>query len=172
MQARQQQRTFLQRWLPHPLLTAGLLLVWMLLLNSFSIGGLVVGLILALWISRITSQFWPDRARIRSWPRVFEFMLIVSWDVIVSNVIVARLILSRSVDGLNTCWVTVPLDLTAPEAITILAGTITMTPGTVSADLSADGRSLLVHCLNAPDAEEAVMGMKNRYEARLQEIFA
>ena len=54
---------------------------------------------------------------------------------------------------------------------TVLAGTITMTPGTVSCDLSADGRSLLVHCLDAPDAEEAVRQMKVRYEARLKEIF-
>jgi multicomponent K+:H+ antiporter subunit E len=67
--------------------------------------------------------------------------------------------------------VTVPLELRSPEAITVLAGTITMTPGTVSCDLSADGRSLLVHCLDAPDAEEAVRQMKARYEARLMEIF-
>jgi multicomponent K+:H+ antiporter subunit E len=46
-----------------------------------------------------------------------------------------------------------------------------MTPGTVSSDLSADGRSLLVHCLDAPDAKEAVMQMKTRYEERLKEIF-
>ena len=44
-------------------------------------------------------------------------------------------------------------------------------PGTVSCDLSADGRSLLVHCLDAPDAEDAVRAMKDRYEARLKEIF-
>ena len=50
-------------------------------------------------------------------------------------------------------------------------GTITMTPGTVSCDLSADGRSLLVHCLDAPDAEDTVRQMKERYEDRLKEIF-
>ena len=64
-----------------------------------------------------------------------------------------------------------PLELRSPEAISVLAGTITMTPGTVSCDLSADGRSLLVHCLDAPDAEDAVRAMKDRYEARLKEIF-
>ena len=65
----------------------------------------------------------------------------------------------------------IPLELRSPEAITALAGTISLTPGTVSCDLSADGRSLLVHCLDAPDAEEAVRQMKERYEARLMEIF-
>jgi multicomponent K+:H+ antiporter subunit E len=65
----------------------------------------------------------------------------------------------------------VPLEIRAPEAITTLASTITLTPGTVSSDLSDDGRSLLVHCLDAPDGDEVVAQIKQRYEARLKEIF-
>jgi multicomponent K+:H+ antiporter subunit E len=65
----------------------------------------------------------------------------------------------------------VPLRLKSAEAITVLAGTITMTPGTVSADLSADGRSLLVHCLETDDPKGTVDGIKDRYERRLLEIF-
>tara|TARA_R110002049_G_scaffold59920_8_gene161720 strand:- start:2669 stop:3187 length:519 start_codon:yes stop_codon:yes gene_type:complete len=171
MHAKQDQRTFLQRWLPHPLLTAALVLLWMFLLNDFSAGGLIVGIILGVTISIITSQFWPDRPHVRSWSKVLEFMVIVAWDVIVANVIVAKLILFCPVKELNTRWVTVPMELKTPEAIAILAGTITMTPGTVSSDISADGRSLLVHCLDAPDAEDAVREMKARYETRLMEIF-
>lgn len=171
MEAKHDQRTFLQRWLPHPILTAALVLLWMFLLNDFSAGGLIMGLILGMAISIMTSQFWPDRPKVRSWSKALEFMVIVAWDVIVANIIVARLILFCPVGKLNTRWVTVPIELKTPEAITILAGTITMTPGTVSSDVSADGRSLLVHCLDAPDAEVAVREMKARYEARLMEIF-
>ena len=72
---------------------------------------------------------------------------------------------------LRTRWVSVPLELSSPEAITVLAGTVTVTPGTVSCDLSADGRYLLVHCLDAPDTEQIVREIKTRYEARLKEIF-
>ena len=53
----------------------------------------------------------------------------------------------------------------------MLAGTITMTPGTLSAELSADGRSLLVHGLDVPDPGALVAEIKSRYEARLLEIF-
>jgi multicomponent K+:H+ antiporter subunit E len=67
--------------------------------------------------------------------------------------------------------VVVPLDVRLPEAITVLAGTITMTPGTVSADLSADHRSLLVHCLEADTPEETIATIKSRYESRLKRIF-
>ena len=61
---------------------------------------------------------------------------------------------------------------TSPEAVALLAGTITMTPGTVTADVSADGKALLVHCLHAPDPEGVAAEIKDRYESRLKEIFA
>jgi len=95
----------------------------------------------------------------------------VLWDILVANVIVAGLILFRKTESLESKSVVVPLDLTSPEAITTLAGTITMTPGTVTIDLSADAKSLLVHCLHAPDPQSVVDDIKNRYERRLKEIF-
>ena len=165
------ERTFTERWLPHPLMTAVLVLLWMLLLNSFSVGGLLVGVVLGVVISHLTSQFWPERPPIKSYRKALAYLGLVAWDVVVANLQVARLILFRRKDALNVRWVVLPLELRSPEAISVLAGTITMTPGTVSCDLSADGRSLLVHCLDAPDAEEAVRAMKDRYEARLKEIF-
>lgn len=160
-----------QRWVPHPLLTVTLTLIWLLLANGFSLGGLIVGLVLGLTIPRITASFWPDRPHIQNYGKAVAYVLLVIYDVIVANVQVALIILFRPLKSLNTCWVCVPLELTNPEAITVFAGTITMTPGTVSCDLSADGRALLVHCLDAPDPEAAVRDMKTRYEARLMEIF-
>jgi multicomponent K+:H+ antiporter subunit E len=84
---------------------------------------------------------------------------------------VAYLILFRRGEDLHSQFVTVPLDLRTPEAISTLAGTITMTPGTVSASLSADGRSLLVHCLDTDDPQKTVSDIKARYESRLKRIF-
>jgi multicomponent K+:H+ antiporter subunit E len=66
----------------------------------------------------------------------------------------------------------VPLDLRSPEGISVLAGTITMTPGTVTADVSPDGSALLVHCLDIAEESELVAGIKTRYERRLRRIFA
>ena len=72
---------------------------------------------------------------------------------------------------LKPAWIIVPLELTQPEAITVLAGTITLTPGTVSADLSTKGHSLLVHVLHTEDPDAVRDEIKARYEARLMEIF-
>ena len=165
------ERTVLQRWLPHPVLSLALLVLWLLLINSFSAGGLLVGIVLGIIIPRLTGNFWPDRPEIRNYGKALAYVGLVTYDVIVANMQVARIIAFRPVKSLNTRWVCMPLELKNPEALTLLAGTITMTPGTVSCDFSADGKYLLVHCLDAPDAEAIVQEMKTRYEARLKEIF-
>ncbi len=161
----------LARLLPHPLLTLLLVVVWVLLANEPSAGALVMGLILGVAVPLLTRSFWPDRPVIRSPRMVVEYGLVVLWDICVANVQVAYLILFRRPDELRSRFVVVPLDTRVPEAIVTLAGTITMTPGTVSCDVSADGRALLVHALDVADPEALVATIKHRYERRLREIF-
>ncbi|BAQ17832.1 Na+/H+ antiporter subunit E [Methyloceanibacter caenitepidi] len=155
---------------PHPLLTVLIVIVW-ILLNGVSWGAAVLGLILGIVVPRATSAFWPDRPLVKSPLTIVTYALIVLWDIVVANFQVAYLILFRRGDDLQSHFVTIPLDLRSPEAISALAGTITMTPGTVSATLSADGRALLVHCLETDDPEKTVAEIKARYETRLQRIF-
>jgi multicomponent K+:H+ antiporter subunit E len=161
----------LRRILPHPLLTLTLTLVWLMLNNSVTLGGVVFGLILGLILPILTAAFWPVRPRLRNPAMIVEYCLVVLWDIVIANIAVARVILFRRNADLRPAWITIPLDLRTPEAITVLAGTITMTPGTVSSDLSADGRALLVHCLDAPDPGAVRDAIKRRYERRLKEIF-
>jgi multicomponent K+:H+ antiporter subunit E len=161
----------LRKILPHPFLTLLLIAVWQMLVNTVTLGNLLLGTILALIIPVITSPYWPNRPHLRSGLRITEYVAVVIWDICVANVQVAYVILFKSNADTHSIWITVPLDLRTPEAITVLAGTITLTPGTVSSDLAADGRSLLVHCLDAPDPGAVRDQIKARYEARLKEIF-
>ncbi|MCB5175381.1 MULTISPECIES: Na+/H+ antiporter subunit E [Microvirga] len=159
------------RLFPHPILSVVIAIVWILLVNEITAGQIVIGIFLGWAIPKLTSPYWPDRPRIRRPGAVIAYMGIVLWDIVVSNIQVAYWVLFRRGNSLRSRFVTVPLDLTTAEAITALAGTITMTPGTVSADLSADGRSLLVHCLETDDPDATVAQIKDRYERRLKEIF-
>ncbi|MCU0899179.1 MAG: Na+/H+ antiporter subunit E [Cypionkella sp.] len=162
----------LRRLYPHPLLTLLLFVTWMLLVNQFKIGSLVMALILATAIPLLTAPYWPNRPKLRNLPAFAAYLLLVMWDVVIANIAVARIILFMRGDQIRSAWIAVPIDLKSPEAITILAGTITMTPGTVTADMSACGRVLLIHSLHAPDPEAIVQDIKTRYEARLKRIFA
>jgi multicomponent K+:H+ antiporter subunit E len=160
------------KWLfPHPLLTLLLALVWVLLQNSFTPGMAVFGLILGIIIPIITAVWWPERPGDIRLGKLFNYVMIVLWDIMVANVEVAWIVLTRPNSKLRPAWIVVPLDLRQPEAITVLAGTITLTPGTVTADMSDEGHSLLVHALDAPDPDAIRDDIKARYEARLKEIF-
>lgn len=163
--------TLVSRLFPHPLLTLLLTLVWLLMVNSFSLNSLLFGLFLGIVIPFITQPYWPDRPTLRNPAMVVEYILIVFYDIVVANIVVARLILFTRNRDLHPNWVCIPLELRTPEAITVLAGTITLTPGTVSADLSSHGHMLLVHCLDAPDPAAIRDEIKQRYERRLMEIF-
>ncbi len=161
----------LRKLFPHPGLSALLVVVWMLLLNNFTVGGLLLGTLLGTLIPLLTAAYWPNRPQIRlGWP-VVEYLAVVLGDIIVANFEVARLILFRRSKDLRSRWLVIPLELRSAEAITALAGTISLTPGTVTADIAADGRSLLVHMLDVDDADAAVLRIKGRYEARLLRIF-
>jgi multicomponent K+:H+ antiporter subunit E len=161
----------LRKLFPHPYLTLLLIITWMLLVNQIKMGSLVLAVILGTIIPIITAPYWPDRAILRNPLGIVGYVLIVLYDIVKSNFIVAGIVLFRRNSKLESKWITIPLDLRSPEAITVLAGTITMTPGTVTSDMSGDGRVLLVHCLHAPDPDAVRDEIKRRYEDRLKRIF-
>jgi multicomponent K+:H+ antiporter subunit E len=161
----------LTRLIPHPLLSLTLVLVWLGLVNTFTLGNLILGTAIGMIIPMLTAAYWPNRPAIRKPLKIAEYFAIVLWDIVVANVQVAAIILFRREPAIRSHWIPVPLDLTSAEAITVLAGTITMTPGTVSATLSADAGAILVHCLHTDDPDDIRDTIKSRYERRLKEIF-
>ncbi len=161
----------LRRLIPHPLVSLMLVFVWLALVNKFTLGNLILGSIMGLVVPMLTAAYWPDRPTIRRPFKIAEYVLIVIWDIIVANVQVAWIILFKREADIRSHWIPIPLELTSAEAITVLAGTITMTPGTVSATLSADGSCILVHCLHTDDPDGIRDEIKSRYERRLKEIF-
>lgn len=159
----------IRNWLPHPLLTPVLAAVWLLLNNSIAPGQILLGLLLGWAIPRVTLVFWPEQVRIRRPMRLLRFAGVFLFDVLVANLAVAWLILIGP-RQLRPAFVVVPLDLRDDLAISLLANTICLTPGTVSARLSEDRRELLVHALDCADPEALVATIKSRFERPLMEI--
>lgn len=157
--------------LPHPLLSGLLLLTWLLLVNSFTLGQALLGAVLGLLIPHLTRGFWEERAPIRRPLLALRLLAIFLWDIVVANLVVAKLVLGPR-RALQPCFVYLQLELENDFAIVLLANMITLTPGTVSVDVSPDRRTLVVHCLSEPDPEAAVALIKSRYERPLKEIFA
>lgn len=160
----------MRRLLPHPLLTAVLVLTWLLLVNSASPGQVLLGSLLGWTIPLLTRRFWPERAVVRRPLTLLRFIGVVLYDILLANLRVARLILG-SPRRLRPAFVVLPLRLKSELAISLLANAICLTPGTVSARLSADRRDLLIHALDLDDPDALLAAIRSRYETPLLEIF-
>lgn len=160
----------MRRLLPHPLLTLTLAILWLLLVNQLSAGHIVLGALLGWLIPFATSPFWPERIRIRHPLTLLHYLGILIIDIVRGSFHVARLILLGPA-RLRPAFVHVPLALKTDLAISLLANTISLTPGTVSVFLSADKLTLIVHTLDTDDADALVAEIKQRYEVPLKTIF-
>lgn len=123
-----------QRLLPSPVLSLVLALIWPVLNQSWSLGHLLLGAVVAILIPLYTERLRADRPVLKRPAVMLNLLFIVLKDIITSNIDVARLILGREA-AIQPGFVWVPLSITDPHGIVLLAGIITMTPGTLSADL-------------------------------------
>jgi multicomponent K+:H+ antiporter subunit E len=160
----------MSRILPQPVISAALLVTWLLLHNAISVGLLLTGVLFAVGLPLVTHRFWPEYPRTIRIAPLLRLIGVVIYDIVVANMRMVVLILGPA-RRLRPQFVVVPVTLQEPFAITLLASIISLTPGTVSANLSGDRRSLLVHDLDVEDKETAVQRIRERYEKPLMEIF-
>ncbi|PHO11174.1 Na+/H+ antiporter subunit E [Malaciobacter canalis] len=158
------------RILPHPILSVILVIIWLLLNNTIAPGHILLGAFLAVLIPWFTSSFWPERVYIRNPLTFLKFSLVVIYDIVVANLTVAKQVIGPN-SNLKPTFFKLPLDITHPLGISTLASTISLTPGTVSCDLSEDRKYLIIHGLVIDDAKKTIKEIKKRYEKPLMEVF-
>ncbi|MCO7232496.1 MULTISPECIES: Na+/H+ antiporter subunit E [unclassified Cobetia] len=158
------------RLLPTPMLSVLLLIVWLMLQNSVAPGQILLGAVLAIAIPILTYRFWEPQPDLQKPWRLISYFLRVIMDIIIANLQVSYLILNPRAK-FRPAFVRYPLELEEKFPITVLSSTITLTPGTVSAYLTLDGRHLIIHALDVEDEQELIDEIRQRYERPLKEIF-
>lgn len=160
------------RWRPpFPLLTAALLVMWLLLNGSVALGSIILGSVLALGASWSLLALDQPKARFRRPLAVLRLALVVLVEIVRSNNAVARIILHAGARRRRSGFVQIPLDMRDPYGLATLACIITATPGTIWVEYDSARSSLLLHVLDLIDEEAWVRIIKDRYERRLMEIF-
>ncbi|MCU7372544.1 Na+/H+ antiporter subunit E [Paucibacter sp. O1-1] len=159
-----------KKWLSHPLLSLLLAAVWLLLQQSLALPQLITAAVLGLLLPRLLLGFLGPALRLRKPGLALRLVFIVLWDIVMSNLVVARLVLSPAARP-QPAWVPVPLALRQPGAISLMASIITMTPGTVSCVVDEERHEILVHALDCRDPLALAAEIKSRYERPLLEIF-
>ena len=160
----------MRRWIPYPLLAAVLLLMWLLLTQSFSPAQLVLGALVAILATHAMAALRPERPRARAPLAALRLAGLVAADIVRSNIAVAALVLFPRHARVARI-VRLPLELRNRHGLAVLALIITATPGTIWVELDRARGILLVHVLDLVDEEQWIRQLKRRYEALLLEIF-
>jgi multicomponent K+:H+ antiporter subunit E len=156
--------------LPHPLLSAVLAVVWVLLNNRLDAMTLAGGALLGVLIPAMTTRFWPGAPRVvrpGAWLRLLGRLLA---DIVTANLAVAAIILRPGYRP-RSALVDYPLTVRGAVPVTLLSSIISLTPGTVTVDVDRGRRLLRIHCLDLDDEQALVARIRTRYEALLEEIF-
>ena len=159
------------RLLPYPLVSAGLLALWLLLNTTISVGHILLGSAVALAGGWALQALGPPNARIGRPGAILRLVALVFSDIVRSNIAVARIVLGLGGRERTSGFVNIPLDLRDPYGLAALACIITSTPGTLWVKLDPTTGMLTIHVLDLIDEEEWFRTIKGRYERLLLEIF-
>jgi len=156
-----------------PLVLAGALLVmWLLLNQTLSLGHVLLGLLLAVALAWASGTLRPLRPTIRRAHLIVVLLAYVLRDIVRSNVGVARIVLRLAGRReIRSGFVKIALDLTDPHGLAVLASIVTATPGTVWVDYDANASTLTLHVLDLKTEQEWIDWIKGRYERLLMRIF-
>lgn len=160
----------MKRFLPYPVLTVCLALMW-LLLAGFTRGQLVLAVLVALGAAQALKALGEASPPVKRWLLITEFVGIVLYDIVRSNLAVASILLSRTGRPRKSGFITMPIKLRNPTGLATLAVVLTSTPGTAWLDYNSARGELLIHVFDLVDEEVWIDQIVNRYEKPLLEIF-
>jgi multicomponent Na+:H+ antiporter subunit E len=148
-----------------------LAVIWAALMSDFSIGGLATGFLLgyaALWVAQ--PLFGGATLYHRRVFRVIRLFLFFLYELVVSSLRVAWDVLTpRHLS--NPAIIEMPLDVKSDLEILLVTNLISLTPGTLSLDVTPDRSTLIVHAMFADDPEALVRELKDGMERKVKECF-
>lgn len=140
-----------------------LAILWPILNGAYTLSNLAIGFVGGLFLIALAERRYGRLAYYGT-----EFVLYTLWQILISNLRVAWLLLrgQRIYPGI----VDVPLTITSDFEIVLLASVITLTPGTLSVDLGRNRRGeqvLYVHNLKIEGREAFQESIKSGFERRI-----
>lgn len=154
-------------WFDHPLLSLLLAASWLALSHSLALVHILSALVVGLILPKLLGGFLSPASRLH-WPTAVRLVFVVLWDIVVSNITVARQVLGP-MEKLTPLWIPVPMATSHPRVVALFASIITTTPGTVSCVVDEATHVIWVHALSGDDPQTMARDMKQRYEEPLMQ---
>lgn len=144
-----------------------LAIAWTVLVGELSPFSLVSGAILGYIVLLLRRQVRLNLIA-RAW-KLSVLVLYFLWELLLANIRVTIDIITPN-DNIRAGVVAVPLDIKGPVSLAVLANIISLTPGTVTMDVSDDQTVLYIHTMHLTDADEFRREIKEGFERRLMEV--
>ena len=148
------------------ILNIGLALVWMLVTGQFTPSNLLVGFVVGYTTLFLTRRVIGPSAYFGKVRQVLSFLIFFLRELIDANVRVAIDVLTPA-PRMQPRVLAVPLDARSDLEITLLANLVSLTPGTLSLDISSDRRTLYIHAMYARDEAAVRRQIKEGMERRV-----
>lgn len=147
-----------------------LALTWGFLTGSLTSDTLVEGFIIGYLVLWLASPLYGPTTYFRKFRQAVSFILFFLQELVIATFRVARVVIDPN---LNICpaIIAVPLDVKTDLQITLLANLVTLTPGTLTLDISNDRRIMYVHAMHVEDVEQYRQEIKQGFERRIGELF-
>jgi len=142
------------------------MLMWVFLTGSYELSSFSFGFLVGFFIMWLIGSQTGSNKYIKILPRIIGFIFYFLYEVIVANLQVAYEVMTPNL-YVKPGIIKIPLDVTTNTEITILANLITLTPGTLSIDVSDDKKVLYVHSMYITDRDKFVHDIKNGFERRI-----
>ncbi len=160
----------MRRLLPHPILTAFLLVFWLILQQSAGLGHILLGGVIAILASMATSLLIPEPLIVKKPLRVLQLIAVAGVDIVRSNLAVMAILFNPRPEP-ESDFIEMKLELTNTFGLAVLACLITATPGSAWLEYDRERSTVLIHVFDLVDADEWIETIRNRYETLLLEIF-
>jgi multicomponent Na+:H+ antiporter subunit E len=148
-------------------LTIGL--IWMFLSESYTFISFLTGFIVGIFLLFLLNRFIPDTFYFHYVLAIWRLILLFFKELIIANIDVLKMVYKPKMD-MQPGIIALPTDLRTNWEITLLANLITLTPGTLSVDVSSDNRFIYIHAMDLSDVDETIEQIKGTFEKAIKDV--
>lgn len=143
--------------------------VWMFVNNEWTTITFLIGYLVGFVLIFMLRRFFPGQFYGRRLLATFVLLVIFVKELFLSNLAVIKQVIKPRL-AIRPGIVALPIELKTPWEITLLANLITLTPGTLTVDVSNDNKMFYIHALDIEETEQVISGIKETFEKRIMEV--
>ncbi|XEC93149.1 Na+/H+ antiporter subunit E [Paenibacillus tarimensis] len=144
-------------------------IVWMFLNDEWTFAHFLIGFLIGVLFIFALRRFFNDRFYMRRVWAIIKLILLFLKELLLSNIAVTAELLRPKLN-IRPGIFALETDLKSDWEVTLLACLITLTPGTLTLEVSPDKRTLYIHAMDIPDAKELVQQIKCSFERAIMEV--